>query len=201
MTTQLLGLSPAYQSSPSHQGFTKSRYVRGLLAGVAGLALIGASATAAYAAPGDISADTTIANVEVTTAIELSGLTPTFTLVGVPGATVDGEGEVTMTVTTNNLAGYNVTVQSATATLIPTASGNTDSIPIGNLHVREHVAGDVGDPTPFTSLSSGTPVIVHSQAVRSVTGGDDLVNDYSVDIPFVNEDTYTATLNYVATTL
>lgn len=172
--------------------------LRGIVAAAAMTLLAAGMAGPASAAPGDDSADTTEANVEVTGAIALLGLTPSFTLVGLPGSTVTGGGDVTMTVVTNNLGGYVVTVQSADAALAPTAPTNTDSIPISALGVRESTAGDTN---AFTSLSNTGAVTVHSQAVRSAQTGDAISNDYEVDIPFVVEDTYTATLNYVATAL
>lgn len=149
----------------------------------------------ASAQPGETDEGSTTANVEVETAIALTGLTASFTLTGVPGATVTGLSAVTFTVETNNLAGYVVTVQSTTATLAPGVVTNLDSIPIGALSVRE-----TGE-TIFSPLSSTSTVPVHSQAVRSAEGGDALSNDYQVVIPFVNEDTYTATIDYIATTL
>ncbi|GLZ39295.1 hypothetical protein Acsp05_29190 [Actinokineospora sp. NBRC 105648] len=160
-------------------------------------AVVAATATAgvAAAAPGQTDTDDTIAKVVVTSAITLTNLTPDFTLTGLPGATVAQSGIVTFTVTTNNLAGYAVTVQSRTPALAPTASGNTDSIPISALSVRET------GTTPYTPLSNTAPVTVHSQSTRSAPTGDNLSNDYQVVIPFVNEDTYTTTLDYVATTL
>jgi hypothetical protein len=45
------------------------------------------------------------------------------------------------------------------------------------------------------------PARGHSQSTRSANGGDDLSNDYQLRVPVVNEDTYSATLDYVATTL
>ncbi len=159
------------------------------------LLLAGPAAGSALAVPGQSDTDDTQANVVVQSAISLTALTPSFTLTGLPGGTVSQDGIVTYTVETNNLAGYAVTVQSRTATLAPTAAGNPDSIPISALSVRET------GTTPFTPLSDTAPVTVHSQATRSATGGDALSNDYQVVIPFVNEDTYTATLDYVATTL
>ncbi len=154
----------------------------------------GANATAS-AAPGETSGDSTNAHVAVLSAIVLSGLTPDFTLVGVPGATVSDATAVTFNVSTNNLAGYAVTVQAESPTLAPAAVGNPDSIPIGALAVRETGAAT------YQPLSDVDSVTVHTQPTRSALGGDELTNDYRVAIPFVNEDTYTATLDYVATTL
>lgn len=159
------------------------------------IALVCVGTGSASAAAGGTDTGSTTANVEVATAIDLTGLTPSFSLSGLPGATVTGLGAVTMTVQTNNLAGYAVTVQSATATLSPAAPTNGDSIPIGALSVRETGS------TAYTPLSNATATTVHTQAVRSAEGGDELSNDYQVVIPFVNEDTYTTTLNYIATTL
>jgi hypothetical protein len=158
-------------------------------------ALAGVMSGTAAAAPGDTSTGTTNANVEVSSVIALTALTPDFRLTGLPGATVTGAGAVTFTVETNNLAGYAVTVQSQTPTMTAGTPGNTDSIPIGALSVRET------GTTPFTSVSGTGAVTVHTQATRSAQAGDALSNDYEVVIPFVNEDTYSATLDYIATTL
>jgi hypothetical protein len=145
---------------------------------------------------GEQDTGSTDASVEVAAAITLTGLPAGFTLAGSPGATVStGVTPVTFNVETNNIGGYAVTVQGATATLVGGVVTNTDSIPIGALSVRET------GQTTYTPLSSTVAVPVHSQTDRSAEGGDDLSNDYQVVIPFVSSDTYTATLDYVATTL
>jgi hypothetical protein len=169
--------------------------LRGVVFGAAAAAAVCMTAASAAAAPGDTDIGSTEANVEVTTSIALTGLTESFTLTGIPGATVTGLGAVTLNVETNNLAGYAVTVQSAAATMAAAAPANTDSIPIGALSVRET------NETTFTPMSATGTALVHTQANRSAEAGDALSNDYEVVIPFVNEDTYTATLDYVATTL
>ncbi|MBE3012816.1 hypothetical protein IL992_27045 [Microbispora sp. NEAU-D428] len=125
----------------------------------------------------------------------LSDLTGSFTLTGDPGTTVTLNGAVTMTVTTNNPAGYQVTVQATTPTLTGSA-GNPDSIPIGNLYVRETGSGPL-----FYQMSNTTPVTVHTQHTPSAPGGDNLSNDYMVNIPVVQPDTYRTTLDYIAATL
>jgi large repetitive protein len=138
---------------------------------------------------------TTGAAVEVTSAITLTGLGGEFFLTGMPGATVSDRAAVRMNVETNNVAGYLVTVQSGTPTMLPATTGNTDTVPIGSLSVR-------GSGTDFlTPLSATDPVTVHSKPDPSAAGGDDLSDDYQVVIPFVSDDFYTATLDYVATTL
>ena len=181
-------------ATPAQKG-TGRRLLTGLVAAAAVAAFVGGMGGTASAAPGDTSADTTVAHVGVNSAINLTGLTGEFTLNAPPGASVSENGVVTMTVETNNLGGYVVAVQSQTDTLLPHAGGNPDSIPIANLHVRQ-----TGDST-FLPLSSTTPVTVHSQPGRSAAGGDIISNDYRVDVPFVATDTYSATLDYVATTL
>jgi hypothetical protein len=167
----------------------------GLFGAAMGLVLAAGMAGPAAAEPGIPAGGSTTGNVEVGSSISVTGLTESFTLSGDVGATVSGTGAVSLTVETNNLAGYAVTVQSQTTTMAATAVGNTDSIPIGALSVRET------GTTPFTTLSDAVAVPVHTQATRSEQGGDLLGNDYKVTIPFVNEDTYTVTLDYVATTL
>jgi len=159
-------------------------------------ALTWAMTGSAFAAPGpSSSSDTTVANVEVTTSIDLTGLTDHFTLTGIPGATVTNDGAVTMNVKTNSFGGYAVTVQSATDSLLPADSvANVDSIPIDALLVH-------GTTGTYTPLSDTAPFTVHTQATRSAELGDTITNGYQVVIPFVNEDTYTATLNYVANAL
>lgn len=169
--------------------------VRGLVAGAALATFVSGLGATASAIPGQTDGDTTNAHVVVLSAIALTNLTPDFTLTGLPGATVANPTAVGFTVTTNNLAGYAVTVQAETAVLTPVTAGNPDSIPIGLLSVRE-----TGAPT-YTPLSNNTAVTVHTQGTRSALGGDTLSNDYQVNIPFVNEDEYVATLDYVATTL
>ena len=194
MSLVLLGQSNSAASTLAAP--SSSPAVSRIVASAAAALLLASVAGTAYAAPGDTSNDTTTANVEVTGAITLSALTPTFTLVGLPGATVIGAAAVSMLVETNNIAGYAVTVQSTTDTLDPADPvGNTDSIPIGALSVKESTA------TSYTPVSDTAAVTVHSQATRSAVGGDAIVNDYKVVIPFVNADTYSTTLNYVATTL
>ena len=162
------------------------------LSAAAGFALFGVLAPAVDAQAATSSGGTT-ANVTVGSAITLANLTPSFTLSGNPGDAPTTS--VSMTVTTNNFAGYTVTVQAAAATLTPSIIGSTASIPIGNLHVRESVTGT------YAPVSATLPVVVHNQTVASSVDGDNLSNDYTISVPFVRADTYSGTLNYVATTL
>jgi hypothetical protein len=157
------------------------------------------AATAAPAAPPPpaTSSGTTIANVDVGGAIVLSSLTPSFTLSGVPGDRPVDDHAVTMNVFTNNATGYNVTVQAENALMVGTGISG-DTIPVSDLSVRE-----TGGSGPFLPLSSTAPVQVYNQTTRSAAApGDALSNDYEFNtpIPDVVNDTYSDTLDYVATT-
>jgi len=192
-------LSRAFSRRDSaSQRSTSKTVARGVLSFTAAIALVSALGTSASAAPGDTSDDTSVSNVGVTSSILRSALTPSFTLNGLPGAIMTGLAAVTMNVSTNSLGGYAVTVLAAGQVLSATDAGNPDSIPMAALQVRESAEGDNGS---FTSLSDAGSVSVHTQGVRSAEGGDALSNDYRVAIPFVAEDTYAVTLNYIATTL
>jgi hypothetical protein len=146
------------------------------------------------AAP-ETSTRSTVANVEVTSSITLGGLTPSFTLTGLSTSTVDGPNAVSYNVTTNNAAGYTVTVQAATDQLAPASTTNPDRIPIGNLKVRAARSGG------YTAISNADAFTLRTKATRSAESGDSYSDDYQVLIPFVASDTYSATLNYVATAL
>jgi hypothetical protein len=193
-TVQITGTATPATATPSHRA---GRIVRGTLLGAAlAVAFVGANPGSASAQE---SGDSTQGNVAVEGGITLTGLTPSFTLTGTPGETVTGTGVVEFNVETNNVAGYAVTVQSAAPTMLPADQvANTDFIAIGDLTVRETGAGSF---TPMTAAGAGSPVLVHTQAVRSANGGDNLSNDYEINVPTVNVDTYSATLDYIATTL
>jgi hypothetical protein len=157
---------------------------------VAGLVTIGTAAPAlASTSPG-----TATATANVQASITLSGLTPAFTLTGAPGATATGAAAVTMKVTTNNTLGYTVGVQAAAATMTGATAGNTDTIPVSALTVKENTGAT------YTALSATTAVTVHSQNGKSVSTGDTITNDLQMAVPFVNSDSYSVALNYIATT-
>jgi hypothetical protein len=158
------------------------------------LLLAGASAGSASAAP-LTSTGSTIASVTVNNAIELSALTPSFTLTGNPGATITSTGAVSMNVKTNNTSGYSVSVVAAGDSLDPAnTSANTDTIAIDRLKVR------ATNTTDWFPMDDEDVVTVTTKTSRSAEGGDSISNDYQLAVPFVNADTYSVTLNYVATT-
>lgn len=171
----------------------RTRFAARVLIGTTSAALLTVGLAGAASAVPVSDGDSTQANVHVDSAIALTGLTDGFDLTGIPGSTHSQDGDVSFTVTTNSIAGYGVTVQSTTASMLPVTAGNTDSIPIGKLSVRET------GTTDYTAVSSTVPVTVHAQSGRSAEVGDVISNDFSVQIPFVNSDTYSATLDYLAT--
>ena len=155
----------------------------GLLA-VAGLAAIVAVGPAAFA-------DTTptTATAEVASTITLTG-DAAFTLAGAPGAATDTTSA--LNAESNNTAGYNVTVLADGADLVPADPvANTDVIPVSSLHVRNSA-------DTFVVLDTETPVTVHTQAARSIEGGDALTASYQLTMPFVNADTYSGGLTFTA---
>ena len=155
---------------------------------VAGLGIASLASVSASAA----NTGSTTANVAVGQTITLSGLTSAFTLSGVPGATATGSSAVTMNVKTNDNLGYTVTVLAAAANMKGTGT-NLDVIPVSSLTVKNS-AGAV-----YTPLSNITPVTTATTTVKTTGLGDAVSNDYQiVNIPWVNADTYSVTLNYVA---
>lgn len=125
--------------------------------------------------------------------LSLTDLTPAFTLAGAPGDTAEQEDAVTMTVTTNSFGGYAVTVQAAQDAMDPQTPGHADRIPIELLEVRENGTSD------FSPLSADHALTVHQQNRPSQPHGDAVSNDYRMQIPFVESDTYTTTLDYIVT--
>ena len=126
--------------------------------------------------------------------IALTGLTPSFTLAGLPGDTPIDFGAVTMNVMTNNATGYNVTVQSLSPNL---SNSGPNNIPVTDLQVDDGYSGGTAGWLP---LSSTAPVQVFNQATPSSDTGDTITNDYRMTIPAVPAGTYSGTLNYVAST-
>lgn len=145
-------------------------------------------APAAAAQPG---ADATV---EITTVLTLTGLGADFALTGAPGAVTSGD-SVALNVATNNLGGYVVTIQSRTPVMVAATQGNEDSVPIGAVSVRDSGA------EAFASLSAVRPLTVHRRPGPTGQSGDDIGNYFQVAIPRVEQDTYLATLDYVAATL
>jgi hypothetical protein len=165
----------------------------GMIGAAAVLASIVGGAGVASADTGSTANTSTNASVTVDPEISFGGISSGFNLEGLPGANVEEDNAVNMNVVTNNLAGYDVTVQSVDDALEPSLLNNPDSIPLSDLLVSGDSSGG------FQPLTGS--VLVHTQSTRSAEAGDDLSNNYEVNVPFVNQDTYSTTLNYIATTL
>jgi hypothetical protein len=156
----------------------------GLLA-VAGLAATMAIGPAAFAQTAP-----TTANAAVASTITLTGDTA-FTLTGAPGDATTTTSA--LTAETNNEGGYNVTVLADAANLLPAnTTTNTDVIPVSSLEMLNTSAA-------YAGLSTTAPVTVHTQAARSIEGGDALTASYQLAMPFVNADTYSGGLTFTAT--
>jgi hypothetical protein len=159
--------------------------------GVAGLAAVLHGSPAAA----DSDAGRSTIHVEVAGAITLTDLTPSFSLTGAPGS-VETSPPVSMTITTNNVAGYRVTVEPAGTALAPGTSGNADVISTDRIEVRGPVQG-----ATFQSLDPGTPLLVATRDEASAADGDTVDNLFRLAVPAVRPDTYSGQLNFVVTTL
>ena len=164
-------------------------------------------------------------NSTVGEAIALVDNTDVFTLSGTIGSRPVATAAVDLTVLTNSLSGYQVSVApvtptSATAPTVPAAAPltfatdlisltadpvNLATIPVGDISVQETPLtpadnGSTQAPATYTPLSGTGPVTVYSQNGPSASAGDTLTNDYqySTPIPAVAPDTYTVQLDYVA---
>ncbi len=154
---------------------------------VAGIGIAALATVPAYAATGS-----TTGNVNVNHSITLTGLSASFSLSGAPATTANALGAVTMSVKDNNKTGYTVTVQAASANMVGGATGNSDTIPVSALTVRNTTTAGA-----YAAISSSSATTVASTTVKSTGGGDTVSNDYQMLIPWVNSDNYSVTLNYV----
>lgn len=116
--------------------------------------------------------------------VTITGLDASFTLTGAPDATVTREGAVSMTVNTNSAGGYVVSAESQSNQLV--SAQTPDNISISRLEVRDSQATDY---VPMLENAQ----VVHRKDSPSAPGGDAVVNDYRVDLPFVSSDTYSTT--------
>jgi hypothetical protein len=189
---------------PDQQRIRPGRRRAPLLAAAAALGIAAAGLMSAAPAGASVAADppasdngTVTANVVVNSAIILTLLDSSFTLTGVPTDEPELDDAVDYDVFTNNTGGYNVTVQPAAANLVSTTSGNTDTIPITDLSVREPDGGN-----SWLALDPGNAVQIYTQESRSAEfPGDSHSNDYKFNtpIPDVKDGTYTDDITYVAT--
>jgi hypothetical protein len=167
---------------------SKTRRALGLVLLVGGVTLAALAGTSAFAAGGS-----TTANANVNNTLSLTGLTSSFSLTGDPSTTATQTGAVSMNVTTNNRTGYSLKVQAASANMAGAATGNTDTIPVSAMSAKDSAAGT------YNALSNTSAATLKTTSAKTSNSGDNLSDDYKLDIPFVNADTYSVTLNYTAT--
>lgn len=162
---------------------------------VAAASVAGAVAAAWAVAPAQAQedTDTTTANIIVGGAITIADLDESFDIEGFPGDEAQTDDPVTFTVTTNNATGFNVTVQPDAAELTPADTENEDAIDFADLEVEL-----IDDPGTFVSLNPAEPVEVYNQGSPTGDEGEDLAHNYELTIPFVQEDTYSGSITYVA---
>lgn len=168
---------------------SRTRVACGALAGGALVAAATLSATPAQAQEDE---DSTTANVTVDAMITITDLTESFDLVGEPGDEVTTDPSVSLTVTTNAETGYTVTVEPDDEDLVPADPvENEDVIPFSDLEV------ELQDES-FTPLTPGTPIEIYSEEEPTDDTGDLIEHDYQITIPFVNPDTYSGDITYIA---
>lgn len=155
----------------------------GALLAAAALAAASLAGTAAFA-----STDAVTVEANVTDTITLVANDATIALDGAPGDTAQAAS--TLTVTTNNFSGYNVTATPGAAALEGSTVGNTDTIDIGALQLNSVAMAHDGE--------TGTASEIYSQAEQSAEGGDPVNVDFDLAVPFVAADLYTVGLTFTA---
>jgi hypothetical protein len=176
------------------EGFRDKMWFAPLL-GVTGLAVLATGVIGSPAQAVDDDTDSTTVSVRVTGAITLADLTPSFELTGAPGTEQTTAEPVSMTVITNNFAGYTVTVQPAAANLMPLITDNTDVIPFSSIGVLG--PNQEGTYAQLATLAT----VVATKTSPSAVNGDTVTNTFRLTVPSVRPDTYSGSLTYVVTTL
>lgn len=149
-----------------------------LLAGGLAAAMFAGAPALAQTAP--VTAEATVEN-----AISLTADDATVALTGVPGTAATANSG--LVATSNNAAGYNVTVLASAANMAGAAVGNTDVIPVGDLSVGGLAA------------NSTTAATIHTQDLKSADAGDAIPVPYALTMPHVNADVYSVGLTFTAT--
>jgi hypothetical protein len=164
------------------------RKAAGLALTVTGFALAASGTSPVGAAPDGKSK----AKVGVGNTIAMSGLTASFTLEADPSETVAAPGAVQLNVKTNNPSGYVVSVKADTEDLTGADANNPDTIPVSALLVTSApVATD-------EELDASVAKTVGQRPDRTSQTGDTITNDYEMSVPWVNADTYSVSLDYIA---
>lgn len=160
---------------------------------------VGAAATALLlglsGAPAFAETDTLNVTVNVSEALVFSVTQSSITLDIAPG--VPDSATVSMNVLTNNPTGYDVTVAGQTANFDAALPANDGVLPIGALTVS---GGDLISPQSVPGPDPASALEIASQGTASEDGGDVINTTFSMAGQNVPADTYTATLDFVATT-
>ena len=122
--------------------------------------------------------------------IQLNDLTESFTLEGPADAVVVNNGAISMTVDSNNPGGYQVTVQGESGELVSRTAVDGPTIAISELFFRGNGTAE------FTPLSTD-PQVVFARNAASAPDGDAVSSDFRMQMPFVDPDTYSVTLEYL----
>ena len=188
------GITVAAQGT-THTRSTRTRFAaRALVSSATVAAFVGLASVPAFADTDPVAAtESTDASVVVTEGITLDAVGD-FSLTGLPGQTVTTA--VPYRVTTNAEAGYTVTVE-AQAEFLEADPATDEDIEIDDLTVNTTATPLVYASVP--GAAANAPRTLHTQEDRSAANGDALTNNYRILIPAVAADTYTVTLDYVAT--
>lgn len=164
----------------------------GLLTGGIGLAVLG-SAGPASAAACTQTGTCTMASVTIASQTTITDNTPAITFaspVSLPSPAEPGSAPVSLTVSTNDTLGYQVSVHPNTPNLMGDATG-THLIPVTNLTVTGNTGGTQSFPANGSAI---TPV--DKSSTISGGSGDALSDAYTLTVPNVPADTYRVELDY-----
>lgn len=186
MTEMFAQAGTASPANPTRR--TGRLILRGSLAlamGAATLGMMGGPASAADSPVGGITV-----SVAVLDGLTLSMVDTGIWLVGAPGA--DARDGLDYKVETNNPTGFTVAVHATSPTLVG-SENSLNTIPMSVLKVRD-------EDGAYVDVSQEA-VTVYRQSVESADGGEELITDFQMLIPVVMPDTYTGTLDYIASGL
>ncbi|SOD73565.1 fibronectin type III domain protein [Jatrophihabitans sp. GAS493] len=135
--------------------------------------------------------------------ISLDNADSSFALGGQSGTdSSTPDNTISYVVTTNNAAGYSVSVKSDQPTLTPDSAKNSDKISFdaitatGTAFVSGTIPNDGTSDGGSAQLATGGTV--YTQTARSKATGDTHTTTFGVNIPFVAADAYRGTVTFTA---
>ena len=164
--------------------------VLGLICLLMAIGFAGQAARMALAGPGDVTARASVTNAQSSN-ISLTIASSSFTVAGPVNTAQTLTEAVKTTVITSNKTGYTLTIRGS-GDFKGSLPNNTDTMPLANLSVAPKGG------TTFTPLSLLDQVIIKTTK-PTTPAGDAMSWDVKLNIPFVQEDTYSTTLTYTAT--